>query len=82
MISKAGNPSHYLRSQQGSINEYAFDVAFDGTSSQAEVYQHTAKRHVPSVLDGYNVTVFAYGTTLIVSTPYTASTMVAAPTYE
>jgi hypothetical protein len=26
-----------------------------------QVYESTAKRHVPSVLDGYNVTVFAYG---------------------
>ena len=63
VIAKAGIAGRYLRSQQGSSNEYAFDAAFDDKSSQAEVYEHTAKRHIPSVLDGYNVTVFAYGAT-------------------
>lgn len=61
VISKAGNPAHYLRSQQGTVNEYAFDAAFGAGSTQAEVYENTAKRHVPAVLDGCNVTVFAYG---------------------
>ncbi len=61
VISKAGNPAHYLRSQQGTVNEYAFDAAFGAASTQAEVYENTAKRHVPAVLDGCNVTVFAYG---------------------
>ena len=63
VIAKSGIAGRYLRSQQGSSNEYAFDVAFDADASQADVYAHTAKPHVPSVLDGYNVTVFAYGAT-------------------
>jgi hypothetical protein len=61
VISKAGIAGAYLRSQQGSVNEYAFDAAFDDGASQGEVYEATAKRHVTSVLDGRNVTVFAYG---------------------
>lgn len=48
---------------KGSSNEYAFDVAFDADASQSEVYEHTAKLHVPSVLDGYNVSILAYGAT-------------------
>lgn len=63
VISKAGIAGHYLRSQQGSSNRYAFDAAFDADASQASVYEKTAKPHIPAVLDGYNVTVFAYGAT-------------------
>lgn len=63
VISKAGIAGRYLRSQQGSSNEYAFDHAFDANASQAQVYEQAAKPHVPAVLDGYNVTVFAYGAT-------------------
>lgn len=63
VISKAGIAGRYLRSQQGSSNEYAFDAAFDADASQAQVFEQTAKPHIPAVLDGYNVTVFAYGAT-------------------
>ena len=63
VIAKAGIAGRYLRSQQGCSNEYAFDVAFDADASQSEVYGHTAKPHVPSVLDGYNVSILAYGAT-------------------
>lgn len=63
VISKAGIAGRYLRSQQGSSNEYAFDAAFDADATQAQVFEKTAKPHIPAVLDGYNVTVFAYGAT-------------------
>ena len=60
-------PTHYSPSPtpypKGSSNEYAFDVAFDADASQSEVYEHTAKLHVPSVLDGFNVSILAYGAT-------------------
>src|SRR5690554_5956296 len=62
-ITKAGAAGTYLRSQQGSINEYAFDVAFDESTPQTEVYDQTARPFIPSVVEGYNVTVFAYGAT-------------------
>jgi kinesin family protein 18/19 len=40
--------------------KYAFDYVFDSNSSQAQVYEHTAKKVINSVLDGENCTVFAY----------------------
>ena len=55
--------THSTQNPKGSSNEYAFDVAFDADASQSEVYEHTAKPHVPSVLDGYNVSILAYGAT-------------------
>lgn len=54
---------HPTQNSKGSSNEYAFDVAFDADASQSEVYEYTAKPHVPSVLDGYNVSILAYGAT-------------------
>jgi hypothetical protein len=45
------------------VNEYTFDCAFDSEATQAEVYEETAKPYICDVLDGLNVTVFAYGAT-------------------
>lgn len=42
---------------------FGFDRIFDENSSQAEVYEASAKPLLDSVLDGYNATVFAYGAT-------------------
>lgn len=53
----------YLRSQKGSCNEYAFDAAFDERSTQREVYETTTKPFMAKLVEGYNVTVFAYGAT-------------------
>jgi len=38
-------------------------MAFEEESTQQDVYNGTAKEFVPSLLDGFNVTVFAYGAT-------------------
>jgi hypothetical protein len=46
-----------------SLNEYGFDAAFDSSSAQIEIYEKTAKPYIPTLLEGYNVTVFAYGAT-------------------
>lgn len=46
-----------------SINEYSFDAAFDEDSTQQQVYDATTKPFIQQVIDGYNVTVFAYGAT-------------------
>ena len=62
-ITKAPRVGAVLKSEMGSVNEYQFDEAFDDTISQEEVYKRTAKRIIPSVLEGFNVTVFAYGAT-------------------
>jgi hypothetical protein len=53
----------YLRSQKGSVNEYAFDHTFDETSSQQSVYDATTKPFMAKLVAGFNVTVFAYGAT-------------------
>mmetsp|Transcript_5214 Transcript_5214/g.9169 ORF Transcript_5214/g.9169 Transcript_5214/m.9169 type:complete len:1749 (+) Transcript_5214:229-5475(+) len=42
--------------------EFAFDIIFDSTSTQAEVFKDT-KRLIQTALDGFNVCVFAYGQT-------------------
>ena len=62
-ISQAGVVGSYLKSQAGTVNEYAFDAVFDSSASQMFVYERTAKPFIPKVLAGFNVTVFAYGAT-------------------
>ncbi|CAM9322320.1 unnamed protein product, partial [Phaeothamnion confervicola] len=62
-ISKAAVSGTYLRSQQGAVNEYAFDEAFDSDATQAQVYERTAKSAISDFLQGINVTVFCYGAT-------------------
>ena len=53
----------FLKSQAASVNEYAFDSAFDHNSTQQDVYEATAKPFIPNLLKGLHVTVFAYGAT-------------------
>ncbi len=62
-IRKNGDAMQYLKSQQLSINEYGYDVVFDESSTQYEVFHNTAKPYLSRLLDGQNVTVFAYGAT-------------------
>lgn len=62
-IRKNGDAMQYLKSQQLSINEYGYDVVFDESSTQHAVFEKTAKPYVSRLLDGQNVTVFAYGAT-------------------
>ncbi|CAM9100804.1 unnamed protein product [Chrysoparadoxa australica] len=62
-ITKSAVGGAYLRSQQGTVNEYMFDAAYDSDATQADVYQGTAKKFINDVLDGFPVTVFAYGAT-------------------
>lgn len=62
-IEKSGQKGTHLKSQQGSSNEYAFDHVFGPTSNQKDIYEKTVKAIVPTVLQGFNATVFAYGAT-------------------
>lgn len=62
-IKKNGDASQYLKSQQLSISDYAFDVVFDEAASQQIVYENTTKSFIPRLIQGENVTVFAYGAT-------------------
>jgi hypothetical protein len=45
------------------IKTFTFDMVFDWTSTQDQVYQQTGYPIVESVLEGYNGTIFAYGQT-------------------
>ena len=42
---------------------FTFDRVYDMESTQAEVYEGTARPVVASALSGYNATIFAYGPT-------------------
>ena len=46
---------------------YQFDMVFDDTASQENVFEGTAKSLIGGVLDGYNATIFAYGVSSTVS---------------
>ena len=46
-----------------SANEYSFDAVFPPEAGQSEVNEGTAKPHIAELLEGINVTVFAYGGT-------------------
>ncbi|NXW36228.1 KI18B protein, partial [Phaetusa simplex] len=49
--------------QQGKDLKFAFDRVFGEKATQEEVFQHTTRNVLDSVLNGYNCSVFAYGAT-------------------
>ncbi|NXY78369.1 KI18B protein, partial [Glareola pratincola] len=48
---------------QGKDLKFAFDRVFGEKATQEEVFQHTTRDVLDSVLNGYNCSVFAYGAT-------------------
>ncbi|KAJ8332414.1 hypothetical protein SKAU_G00425870 [Synaphobranchus kaupii] len=52
-----------LRAHRSREKTYMFDVAFDCSASQEEVYRSTTKGLIEGLISGYNATVFAYGPT-------------------
>ncbi|NXF51605.1 KI18B protein, partial [Oceanites oceanicus] len=48
---------------QGKDLKFVFDRVFGAEATQEEVYQHTTRELLDSVLNGYNCSVFAYGAT-------------------
>ncbi|NWU48539.1 KI18B protein, partial [Dromas ardeola] len=54
----ARGPKH-----QGKDLKFAFDRVFGEKATQEEVFQHTTRDVLDSVLNGYNCSVFAYGAT-------------------
>ena len=58
-----GQPQHHLKSQQRSEREYAFDLAFPEEATQNEIYQRTVRDIIPTILNGFDATIFAYGAT-------------------
>jgi kinesin family protein 18/19 len=59
----AGDKQDVLRANRNREKQYAFDSAFDPSTTQEQVYNTTTKFLIHGVLDGYNATVFAYGQT-------------------
>ncbi|XP_019645474.1 PREDICTED: kinesin-like protein KIF19 isoform X1 [Branchiostoma belcheri] len=57
------DPDDILRANRSREKQYVFDYSFDGRSSQEEVYAHTTRPLIESVIEGFNATVFAYGAT-------------------
>ncbi|XP_072230004.1 kinesin-like protein KIF19 [Leuresthes tenuis] len=57
------DPDDILRANRSREKTYMFDVAFDFSASQEEVYRSTTKELIEGLISGYNATVFAYGPT-------------------
>ncbi|KAJ8391886.1 hypothetical protein AAFF_G00085020 [Aldrovandia affinis] len=57
------DPDDVLRANRSRAKTYMFDVAFDFTATQEDVYLGTTKNLIEGVISGYNATVFAYGPT-------------------
>ncbi|KAM4623272.1 kinesin-like protein KIF19 [Polymixia lowei] len=57
------DPDDILRANRSREKTYLFDVAFDYTANQEEVYRATTKGLIEGLISGYNATVFAYGPT-------------------
>ncbi|KAI4897202.1 hypothetical protein NFI96_014909, partial [Prochilodus magdalenae] len=57
------DPDDILRAHRSREKTYMFDVAFDYTATQDEVYRATTKGLIEGLISGYNATVFAYGPT-------------------
>ncbi|XP_041830906.1 kinesin-like protein KIF19 [Melanotaenia boesemani] len=57
------DPDDILRANRSREKTYMFDVAFDFSASQEEVYRSTTKGLIEGLISGYNATVFAYGPT-------------------
>ncbi|CAE7877456.1 kif19 [Symbiodinium sp. KB8] len=53
----------YLRLNKSKERRYHFDQACDETAQNLEVYERTTRFLIPSVIQGFNATVFAYGAT-------------------
>ena len=53
----------FLVTRHDRSQQYAFDNVFGEKSGTYQVYKGTARHLVPSILNGYNATVFAYGAT-------------------
>ena len=60
---KIGGHEDYLRRDRNREQNFTFDVAFDETATQQDVFEHTGRHMVQGVLQGFNSSIFAYGAT-------------------
>uniref|UniRef100_A0A8C4SID6 Kinesin-like protein KIF19 n=1 Tax=Erpetoichthys calabaricus TaxID=27687 RepID=A0A8C4SID6_ERPCA len=63
ILDPSEDPDDILRANRSREKTFVFDVAFDHTATQDDVYVATTKNLIEGVLSGYNATVFAYGPT-------------------
>lgn len=63
LMDPMGDPDDILRANRSREKTYMFDVAFDYSANQEEVYRATTKGLIEGLISGYNATVFAYGPT-------------------
>lgn len=59
----AAESDDILKRRRSKPRKFAFDQVLGGECEQQEVYEKTTKNLVPTALDGFNSTVFAYGAT-------------------
>ncbi len=52
-----------LRMNRTKEKKFAFDYCFDKSVSSQEIFEKTTKELTPTIIEGYNATVFAYGAT-------------------
>lgn len=62
-IAKLERMGAVLQSEKGQMHSYEFDHVFSEEATNREVYEKTARKLIPKVLDGMNCTIFAYGAT-------------------
>lgn len=56
-------PEDSFRQNRSREKRYAFDLAFGPEASQSDLFEKTTKFLIDGVANGYNATVFAYGST-------------------
>ena len=60
---KIGGQEDYLRRDRNRERQFTYDIAFNETATQQDIFENTGKHLVEGVLQGFNSSVFAYGAT-------------------
>nr|XP_013817066.1 PREDICTED: kinesin-like protein KIF19 [Apteryx mantelli mantelli] len=63
LMDPSEDPDDILRANRSREKSFVFDMVFDHTATQEEVYVSTTKSLIKGVISGYNATIFAYGPT-------------------
>ncbi|NXL98915.1 KIF19 protein, partial [Tyrannus savana] len=63
LMDPSEDPDDVLRANRSREKTFVFDMVFDHTATQEEVYLSTTQSLIEGVISGYNATIFAYGPT-------------------